>query len=83
MFDESVNGKVYIHGPFDFPSIRGCKPRDRVAQSDWDVLHRNSSMFNNPVPRFDVPTYSVHCNRGVHVTFHDDATCTILMAKHS
>ncbi len=74
---------TYIHGPFDFTSVRGRKTRDRVAQSDWDVLHWNSLMFNNPVPRFDVPTYLVHCNRGAHVTFHDNATCTILMAEHS
>jgi hypothetical protein len=74
---------MYIHGPFDFASVRGCKTRDRVAQSDWDVLHRNSSMFNTPVPCFDVPTYLVHCNCGAHVTFHDNATCTILMAEHS
>jgi hypothetical protein len=74
---------TYIHGPFYFASVRGRKTRDRVAQSDWDVLHRNSLMFNNPVPRFDVPTYLVHCNCGAHVTFHDNATCTILMAEHS
>ncbi len=74
---------TYIHGPFDFASICGRKTRDHVAQSDWDVLHWNSSMFNNPVPRFDVPTYSVYCNRGAHVTFHDNATCTNLIAEHS
>jgi hypothetical protein len=74
---------TYIHGPFNFASVCGRKTRDRVAQPDWDVLHRNSLMFNNPVPRFDVPTYSVHCNCGTHVAFHNDATCTILISEHS
>jgi Fe-S cluster assembly iron-binding protein IscA len=30
-------------------------------------------MFHNPLPRFDVPSYSVHVDRGAHVTFHSDA----------
>ncbi len=74
---------TYIHGLFEFASIRGRKTRDRVAQPDWDVLHWNKSMFNNPVPCFDVPTYLVHCNCGAHVAFHNNATCTILIAEHS
>ncbi len=68
---------TYIHRPFNFASVRGRKTRDRVAQSDWDIRHQNSLMFNNPAPRFDVPTYLVHCNHGAHMTFHDNATCTI------
>jgi hypothetical protein len=74
---------TYTHGPFDFASVRGRKTWDPVAQSNWDVLHWNSLMFNNPVPRFDIPTYSVHCDHGAHVTFHNNATCTVLMAEHS
>jgi hypothetical protein len=30
-------------------------------------------MFRNPLPCFDVPSYSIHVNRGAHVTFHSDA----------
>ncbi len=74
---------TYIHGPFDFTSVCGRQTQDLVAQSDWDLLHWNKLMFNNPVPRFDIPIYLVHCNRGAHVMFHNNATCTILMAKHS
>ena len=74
---------TYIHGPFNFASVRGCKTRDCVAQSDWDVLHWNKLIFSNPVPRFDVLTYSVHCNHGTQMAFHDNATCTVLIAKHS
>jgi hypothetical protein len=73
---------TYIHGPFDFASIPGCKTRDCIAQSDWYILHQHSSIFNNPVPQFDVRTYSVHCNPGAHMMFHDKPTCTILMLEH-
>jgi hypothetical protein len=74
---------TYIHGPFDFASICGRKTRDCIAQTDWDVLHLKKSMFQNPVPHFDVPTYSVHCDRGAHVVFHNDATCSTLLLEHS
>ncbi len=29
---------TYIHRPFEFASVRGRKTRDRIAQSDWEVL---------------------------------------------
>ncbi len=74
---------TYIYGPFNLASVCGRKAQDPIAQSDWDVLHRHSLMFNNSVPHFDVPTYSVHCDRGAHVTFHNDSTCAILILKHS
>jgi hypothetical protein len=73
----------HIHRPFDFASICGCKTQDGITQPDWGVLHRHKLMFNNPVPRFDIPTYSVHCNHGAHVVFHDDAACNILLTEHS
>jgi len=31
------------------------------------------NMFHNPLPRFDVPSYSIHVDHGAHVTFHSDA----------
>ena len=27
-------------------------------------------MFSNPIPSFNVATYFVHCDRGVHVSIH-------------
>ena len=70
---------TFIHGPFDFALIRGRKSRDRISQDDWDILGRHTSMFNNPLPRFDVPTYSIHVDRGAHVTYHDKALCDLLL----
>ena len=57
---------TFIHGPFDFATVRGRKTRDRVGQMDWDVLCTKSSMFVNKVPSFSLPTYSIHSDRGVH-----------------
>jgi hypothetical protein len=76
------SGHVYPRAIWLCLCLRLQNPGSR-CQSDWDVLHQNSLMFNNPVPLFDVPTYWVHCNCGAHVTFRNHVTCTILMAEHS
>jgi hypothetical protein len=52
-------------------------------EDDWDVLSRHQSMFNNPIPRFDVPTYSIHIDHGAHVTFHDQALWSNFVLKIS
>ena len=74
---------TYIHGPFEFASIRGRKTRDRIAQVDWDALALHSSMFCNPVPSFDVATYSIHCDRGAHVSVHIAAASDALVHEQS
>ncbi len=33
------------------------------------MLASKNSMFTNKVPRFDVPMYSIHMDRGVHTVF--------------
>jgi hypothetical protein len=58
---------TYIHGPFEFATIRGRKTGDRIALVDWDALALHSSAFCNPIPSFNVTTYSIHCDRGAHV----------------
>ena len=63
-----THGDTYVHGPFDFATVRGRKTRDRIDQSSWDDLASKSSMFSNPVPRCDLPTYSIHVDRGIHTT---------------
>jgi hypothetical protein len=74
---------TFIHGPFEFASIRGRKTRDRISQDDWDILAKHTSMFGNPLPRFDVPTYSIHVDRGAHMQFHDKALCDVLLFEAS
>lgn len=63
--------KTFIHGPFDFATVRGCKSRDRIAQIDWDVLVSHKDMLQNEIPRFDLPSYSIHVDRGAHVAYID------------
>jgi len=54
-------------------TVNGRKTRDRISQPDWDLLKSHCNMFHNPLPRFYVPSYSIHVDRGAHVTFHSDA----------
>jgi hypothetical protein len=37
-------------------------------------------LYDNPPPVFDLPTYSVHVDRGVHCIFHCPNICTQLSA---
>ncbi len=62
---------MFTHSPFDIASVNGRKTQDRISQSDWDILKTHCNMFHNPLPRFDVPSYSIQVDCGVHVSFHD------------
>ena len=57
---------TFIHGPFNFATVHNRKTRDRIGQEDWQALADHSHMFQNSVPSFDVPTYSIHVDNGVH-----------------
>ena len=72
---------TFIHGPFEFALIRGRKTRDRIAQANWDALSLHSSMFCNPIPSFNVTTYSIHCDRGAHVSIHIAAISNTLLSE--
>ena len=76
---------TFIHDPFEFISVNGCKTRDRVSQTDRSVLKSHYNMFHNQLLHFDVPSYSIHVDRGAHVLFHDTAIAhqLILMASHA
>ncbi len=63
---------MFIHGPFEFATVNGRKTQDHISQPDWDILKAYCDMFHNPLPQFDVPSYSIHVDRGAHVTFHID-----------
>ncbi len=60
---------TFIHGPFNFTIINGHKTWDRTSQPDWDILKAHCDMFHNPLPHFDVPSYSTHVDRRAHVSF--------------
>jgi hypothetical protein len=74
---------TYIHGPFDFATINGRKSRDRISHSDWQVLRQHLDMFQNPVPSLNVPTYSIHVDRGAHTQIHDKHHCLSLIYEAS
>jgi hypothetical protein len=59
---------TFVHGPFDFAVIHGQKSCDRIPQSAWDELKSHSNMYHNQIPCFDVPTYSIHVDRGTHIS---------------
>ncbi len=73
---------TFIHGPFDFAIVHNRKTRDRIPQSAWDVLALRRDMFSNKVPRFDIPSYSIHVDQSFHTSYHDDAICTSLLATN-
>jgi hypothetical protein len=60
---------TFIHGPFNFATVHNRKTRDRISQEDWQALANHSHMFQNSIPSFDVPTYSIHINNGVYFSF--------------
>jgi hypothetical protein len=74
-----LHSGTLLHGPFKFASVNGRKSRNRVSQADWDVLAKFSACFQNPLPWFNLPSYSIHINRGIHSAFcdcaNDDALC--------
>jgi hypothetical protein len=63
-----THADTYIHGPLDFATVNGRKTRDCVDMEAWNALKANSLMFCNATPRFDLPSYSIHVDRGVHMT---------------
>ena len=70
---------TFIHGPFEFTIINKRKSRDRVSQLEWDILKSHCTLHHNPLPRFDVPTYSVHVDAGAYTSFY----CAVLASALS
>jgi hypothetical protein len=40
---------------------------------------KHSSMFQNPLPTFNVPTYLIHVDRGAQVKYHNKALITNIL----
>ncbi len=61
------------------------RPVSWQQQIIWEhvAVAVNTSMFQNPLPAFDVPTYSIHVDRGAHVTYHDQALTNALCFEAS
>jgi hypothetical protein len=65
--------------PFYFTSINGHKTQDHISQSDWNILKIRFDMFHHPLPRFGVPSNSIHVDCGAHVSFHDATIASQLL----
>lgn len=78
-----THSDTYLHGPFDFATINGRRTRDRIAKADWDILSTHASQFSNSLPRFDLPSYSIHVDLGVHVAVHNPTLAAALCTAAS
>jgi hypothetical protein len=75
-----THSDTYHHGPFEFATVNGCKTRDSIAQPDWEILSHQTTWFQNLLPQFNHPSYSIHINRGVHITIWDPSNADALCA---
>jgi hypothetical protein len=75
-----LHSGTLLHGPFKFASVNGQKLRDCVSQANWDVLAKFSTCFQNPFPRFNLPSYSIHIDCGIHSAFCNCANADALCA---
>jgi hypothetical protein len=64
-----THSNMYLHGPFDFAVEQGRKTRDHIGQDSWDALPSKTLMFTNRIPCFDLTTYSIHVDCGIHTIF--------------
>ncbi len=53
-------------GILSLPLYRDIRLVIELGQENWDALARSKSMFSNSLPRFDIPTYSIHVDWGIH-----------------
>jgi hypothetical protein len=68
-----THSDTYIHGPFDFATIHGCKSCDRVSNANWTTLQSHMGMFHNSIPLVKVATYSVHIDACSHIIFNNSS----------
>ena len=64
-----THADTFIHGPFNFATVNGRETWDCVGQKAWDMLTAKTSLLSNPIPKFDLPLYSIHVDRGIHTTY--------------
>jgi hypothetical protein len=75
-----MHSDTYLHGPFNFATVNGQKMRDRISQVYWDLLSCLALQLSNPLPRFNMPSYSIHVDLGIHVVIHNPTHAAALCA---
>ena len=74
---------TYLHGPFDFATINGRWTHDRISQDNWKALSTHALQFSTLLPRFDLPSYSIHVDSGVHIAIHNPTLAAALCTAAS
>jgi hypothetical protein len=75
-----THSETYLHGPFEFTSVNEWKMRDWISKSEWDSLACQASHFQNPLPKFDLPLWSIYADCGVHVMICNPMNVSALCA---
>jgi hypothetical protein len=75
-----LHSGTLLHSPFEFATVNGRKSPNRVSQANLDVLAKFSTCFQNPLPRFDLPSYSIHVDCGIYFAFCNRANANALCA---
>jgi hypothetical protein len=76
-----THSNMLLHGPFEFATINGRKRRNRVSQSDCEILLCYGKVFENPLLRPNFSLYSIHVNLGVHLAICNQANGAALCAS--
>ena len=45
------------------------------------ISSNHCNLYHNPIPRFDVPTYSVHVDAGAHTSFYSAVLASIISSS--
>jgi hypothetical protein len=75
-----THSNTFIHGPFSFAVTHGRQTCDCISKTDWDTISSHSSMFTNPLPSSDLPSYSIHVDRGVHISYCNISSIQLLLS---
>lgn len=81
MYNHLLHADTFIHRPFNFATVNNRKTRDRICQVEWEILAKFGHLFQNPIPCFDVPTYSVHVDNGIHLHVHNKSHIEMLLTQ--
>ena len=82
-WDTLTHSNTYVHGPFNFAATHGRQTRNRISKINWDAISSHSSMTSNPLPSLDLPSYSIHVNCGVHISYCNISSIQLLLSAAS
>jgi hypothetical protein len=78
-----LNPGTCIHGPFEFATINGCRTRDRISLTDWDLLSQSSDRYDDDPPDLAHQDFTgIQFMRSYHTVISDFTVCDRIMAMH-